>query len=152
MHPLFGSADPNLYPGSSQLYQQQQPNYGGQQFAPMPVEAQQMPPSGLYSPPSGHYSPPSGQYSPPEQHQAATANPTINYQNFQTFTAQQHQQQQQQMSRQTMSPPAPEPPKQKPPLPEEFIYLQTVLEELKTQCINAAGNPVSSNVYFAQFE
>lgn len=37
----------------------------------------------------------------------------------------------------------PEPPKQKAPLPEEFIYLQTVLEELRTQCISAANNPVS---------
>lgn len=33
-------------------------------------------------------------------------------------------------------------PKEKPPLPEEYIYMQTVLEELKTQCINAATDPV----------
>ncbi|XP_037918625.1 protein transport protein Sec31A isoform X1 [Hermetia illucens] len=32
-------------------------------------------------------------------------------------------------------------PKEKPPLPEEYIYMQTVLEELKTQCINAATDP-----------
>lgn len=36
----------------------------------------------------------------------------------------------------------PEPPKEKPPLPEEYIYLQTVLEELKTNCLNAANDPV----------
>ncbi|XP_019891500.2 protein transport protein Sec31A isoform X3 [Musca domestica] len=35
----------------------------------------------------------------------------------------------------------PEPPKQKPPLPEEYIYLQTVLEELKTNCLNATNDP-----------
>ncbi|KNC30942.1 hypothetical protein FF38_04464 [Lucilia cuprina] len=35
----------------------------------------------------------------------------------------------------------PEPPKEKPPLPEEYIYLQTVLEELKTNCLNAANDP-----------
>lgn len=37
----------------------------------------------------------------------------------------------------------PEPPKEKPPLPEEYIYLETVLEELKTNCLNAANDPVS---------
>ncbi|XP_075169398.1 COPII coat complex component secretory 31 isoform X2 [Haematobia irritans] len=45
------------------------------------------------------------------------------------------QQQQQQPQRQS------EPPKQKPPLPEEYIYLQTVLEELKTNCLNATNDP-----------
>ncbi|XP_037949907.1 protein transport protein Sec31A isoform X2 [Teleopsis dalmanni] len=35
----------------------------------------------------------------------------------------------------------PEPPKEKPPLPEEYIYLQTVLEELKNQCLTAASDP-----------
>lgn len=37
----------------------------------------------------------------------------------------------------------PQPPKEKPPLPEEYIYLQTVLDELKTNCLNAANDPVS---------
>lgn len=36
----------------------------------------------------------------------------------------------------------PEPPKEKPPLPEEYIYLQTVLEELKNQCLGATNDPV----------
>ncbi|XP_064536241.1 protein transport protein Sec31A isoform X2 [Drosophila montana] len=35
----------------------------------------------------------------------------------------------------------PEPPKEKPPLPEEYIYLQTVLEELKNQCLSATNDP-----------
>lgn len=42
----------------------------------------------------------------------------------------------------------PEPPKPKAPLPEEFIYLQTVLEELRTQCIQTATNPVRSKFLF----
>lgn len=59
------------------------------------------------------------------------------------------QQQQQQQSGVTSAPPpvqvaAPlEPPKQKAPLPEEFIYLQTVFDELRRLCIDAATNPVS---------
>ncbi|XP_065370219.1 protein transport protein Sec31A [Calliphora vicina] len=40
-----------------------------------------------------------------------------------------------------INPRQPEPPKEKPPLPEEYIYLQTVLEELKTNCLNAANDP-----------
>lgn len=32
--------------------------------------------------------------------------------------------------------------KTKPPLPEEYSYLHTVLEELKTQCLNKATDPV----------
>lgn len=39
--------------------------------------------------------------------------------------------------------PTPEPPKQKQPLPEEYVYLQTVFNELRIQCINHANNPVS---------
>lgn len=34
-------------------------------------------------------------------------------------------------------------PKAKAPIPEEYVYLQTVFNELKTQCINTATNPVS---------
>lgn len=37
----------------------------------------------------------------------------------------------------------PEPVKEKPPLPEEYIYLQTVLEELKNQCLAVSADPVS---------
>lgn len=38
---------------------------------------------------------------------------------------------------------APLPPQPKAPLPEEFVYLQTVFNELRQQCSNAAMNPVS---------
>lgn len=59
--------------------------------------------------------------------------PQINYQNFRTANVPQQQQQQ----------PPPQPiVKEKAPLPEQFIYLQTVFEELKTQCVQTAANPV----------
>lgn len=41
----------------------------------------------------------------------------------------------------------PEPPKEKPPLPEEYIYLQTVLEELKNQCLAATNDPVIRHTF-----
>lgn len=47
--------------------------------------------------------------------------------------------------------PTPEPPKPKAPIPEEHIYLQTVLNELRTQCVNAAANPVSFSFCFSRF-
>lgn len=52
---------------------------------------------------------------------------------------------QQNVPQQQMSPPPPvlEVPKAKAPIPEEYVYMQTVFNELKTQCINAATNPVS---------
>nr|CAD7198534.1 unnamed protein product [Timema douglasi] len=54
-----------------------------------------------------------------------------------------HQQQQQQ---QVAASPAPvarvaEPPKPKAPIPEEFMYLQTVFEELRNRCTCSATNP-----------
>lgn len=127
MHPLFGTAEQQQFsPVEQQSYQQH--NYGGQQFAPVQTQA---PPPMNQSAPTGFYQPQQQQQQVPQQ---------VNYQNFQNFTGQPQQQPQQ-----TLSPPPPvqEPPKQKLPLPEEFIYMQTVLDELKTQCTTAAGNPVS---------
>ena len=43
----------------------------------------------------------------------------------------------------TPEPAAPPTPQPKAPLPEEFVYLQTVFNELRQQCSNAAQNPVS---------
>jgi protein transport protein SEC31 len=127
MHPIFGAAEPQQqhYP-NDQMYQQQQQQFGAQPFSPVQSQA----------PPPMNNAAPTSFYQP--QQQAPMQQPQVNYQNFQTFPVQQQQPQQ------TMSPPPPvqSPPKQKMPLPEEFIYLQTVLEELKTQCIAAAGNPV----------
>lgn len=51
--------------------------------------------------------------------------------------------QQQQQQQQPPKPQTPEPPKPKAPLPEEYVYMQTVFNELKLQCSNAAANPVS---------
>lgn len=34
-------------------------------------------------------------------------------------------------------------PVQKPPIPEEHVHMQTVLDELRNQCSCAANNPVS---------
>lgn len=134
MHPLFGTAEQQQFSAYDQPNFQQ--NYGGQQFAP--VQTQGPPPQsatpGIYQPQQ--------QMHPQQQMQQQQVPQQVNYQNFQqTFPGQQQQPQQ------TFSPPpmpVPEPPKQKLPIPEEFIYMQTVLEELKTQCINSAGNPVSS--------
>lgn len=49
---------------------------------------------------------------------------------------------QQQQQQQPPKPQTPEPPKPKAPLPEEYVYMQTVFNELKLQCSNAAANPV----------
>jgi protein transport protein SEC31 len=129
MHPIFGAAEPQQqqYP-NDQMYQQQQ-QFGAQPFSPL---QNQVPPPMNNAAPTGFYQP--QQQAPMQQQQQQ-----VNYQNFQNFPGQQQQPQQ------TMSPPPPvqSPPKQKMPLPEEFIYMQTVLEELKTQCIAAAGNPVA---------
>lgn len=50
-----------------------------------------------------------------------------------------------------VAPPPAEPPKQKAPLPEEFIYLQTVFEELRRMCINVSNNPVRFFLIFKYF-
>lgn len=121
----------NQYPGNDQGYQEP---YGGQ-FAP--AQQQMMQPQ-MTQPPMN--SPTQGAYYQQQPNQPI-APQTVNYQNFQNYGVQQQQQQ----PNQTISPPPPvhEPPKPKAPLPEEFIYMQTVLDELKVQCISAAGNPVS---------
>lgn len=44
-----------------------------------------------------------------------------------------------------------EPEKPKRPIPEEHVHLQTVLEEVKTQCYNNAKNPVMMNDLFYMY-
>lgn len=46
---------------------------------------------------------------------------------------------------------SPDPPKAKAPIPEEYVYLQTVFNELKTQCFNTATNPVSGDIIVNRF-
>ncbi|XP_063695964.1 protein transport protein Sec31A [Culicoides brevitarsis] len=130
-HPLFGVADTNqgqngymqqdLQPQTYGMQNPMQQNFGMQQ--PMqPV----MQPASVPAPVQQNFN----QGFPPQvQFQ----------QNFQ-----QPQQQQQQQANVAAPPPpqvAPEP--QKAPLPEEYIYLQTVFEELRTMCIKATSNPQS---------
>jgi protein transport protein SEC31 len=134
MHPLFG-ADPNqvsqVPPSNSanpmmMMTPQQNDNYQSQPQQTMPtINNQAM--TGFYQ-------------SPPAQD--VNANNPINYNNFNTFVAPQTQNQQVQREVAPSPPIQQATPIQKPPLPEEFIYLQTVLEELKTQCVNKATNPV----------
>lgn len=37
----------------------------------------------------------------------------------------------------------PEPEAPKPAMPEQYVYMQTVFNELRTQCYNKTSNPVS---------
>uniref|UniRef100_A0A182XC07 Protein transport protein Sec31A n=1 Tax=Anopheles quadriannulatus TaxID=34691 RepID=A0A182XC07_ANOQN len=152
--PLPGGLAPsNGYPDPNSNYMQ---GNTGQQY----MAAPQQPTATMYSPAMGM-----GGQQPP----AAPPQSTINYQNFQPTLApstyQQPtvagtgqtggvyypgaqpmdggamQQQQQQQQQPVAVPAAPEPPKQKPPLPEQYVFLQTVFEELKKQCVASAGNP-----------
>lgn len=128
-HPLFG-VDPN------QNQNQNQNGYGdvsGGQFVTSPnapyqgsYMTPQLPPQQQQQPQPGHQLPPTG--FPPQP---------------QTFQTQFPNVQQPQFSQPAQQPIAnPEPIKQKPPIPEEYIYLQTVFNELRTQCSNATNNPV----------
>lgn len=136
MHPIFGNSDPNAVP--------QVPPATNNILTPgMPLQNQYnqnyMVPQATVSP---YYQ------SSPQQQQGVgnemqdPSNNAINYSNFNNFAGAQPQVQQQQQTPQPSVSVAQEI-VEKPPLPEEYIYLQTVLEELKTQCINRATNPVS---------
>ena len=138
MHPIFGAADPNQVPPSAaaNVMNTGMPvqNQYDQSYGTAPPQSQMEPtaPMSIMNP--------TNFYQPQQQQQQMQDNSNmINYQNFNNFTGAPQQQQQQEMP---MQPPVQEVVKEKPPLPEEFIYLQTVLEELKTQCINRATNPV----------
>lgn len=78
---------------------------------------------------------------------------TVNYQNFNSFVSG-SQQQFVPYAEDAIHPPPveEETQKQKPPLPEEFIYLQTVFDELKTQCSIKATNPVSLSINHTLYE
>lgn len=127
-HPLFG-VDPN----------QNQNGYGdlsGGQYGTSSNAAYQ----GTYMTP---------QLPPQQQQQMAHQLPPTGFPSqTQSFQTQLPTAQPTQFSQQPAQQPIanPEPVKQKPPLPEEFIYLQTVFNELRTQCCNATNNPVSSHI------
>lgn len=139
MHPLFGAADPNQVPPANNMMlnpAMQGQNQYDQSYGSVPPSGN-MPnnaPMNIMNPGAG------GFYQPQQPQQNHDNSNMINYQNFNNFAGAQQTQQQQEMP---VQPPVQEVVKEKPPLPEEFIYLQTVLEELKTQCITRATNPVS---------
>uniref|UniRef100_A0A182SHD3 SRA1/Sec31 domain-containing protein n=1 Tax=Anopheles maculatus TaxID=74869 RepID=A0A182SHD3_9DIPT len=146
-----GLAPSNGYPDPNSNYMQG--NTGQHQHQQQQQQPYMTPQSTMYNPTMGSGGPPSnaGPGLPPQSN-------TINYQNFQpTLPSAGYQQTgqgqvggvyyqgQQPMDggqqQQPMQPPAPEPPKQKPPLPEQYVFMQTVFEELKKQCVASAGNP-----------
>jgi hypothetical protein len=126
-HPLFGQA-PQQPQQPTNGYQDL--GYNGQQYTPQP------PMGGPLD--YGQQQQQMNTQVPPQQQQQYAGQ--INYQNFR-----QHIPTQQQAPQMQQAPPQKvvEPPKPKMPLPEEYVYMQTVFDELKKQCINAAGNPVS---------
>lgn len=133
------------------------------------MPGQYLPPGGMQMPPQQQQQtqPPSifnpAAMGQPQQQQQQIPG-AINYQNFQQTLPQQQQQmsvpqqnnfnatnfrQQPGGGQQNTqaAPPVPEPPKQKAPIPEEYVFLQTVFEELKKHCIAAAANPVWMNLF-----
>lgn len=129
-----GLLDPNAHHHQQPTYQSppsmMTPMQPQQQFnaGPPPPQQQQQPPM-TFQPmvPAAVAAMVPGQYQFQSQ-------PPI--QTFQPAVPVQHQQQ-------PPKPQTPEPPKSKAPLPEEYVYMQTVFNELKLQCSNAASNPVS---------
>ncbi|KAG5677808.1 hypothetical protein PVAND_007535 [Polypedilum vanderplanki] len=136
MHPIFGSADVTPVP--------QVPTANNNVMTPgMPLQNQYnqnyMIPQATVNPMNmntGSFYPSPQQQQPVQEVQ--DPNNLINYSNFNNFASVQTQMQPQQSQSPQPSVPAV---REKPPLPEEYIYLQTVLDELKTQCINRATNP-----------
>ncbi|KAL7047018.1 hypothetical protein ACKWTF_002766 [Chironomus riparius] len=135
MHPIFGASDPNQVPPANNMInplmpaqnQYEQQSYG---TAQPPTQMQPTAPMSVMNP-TNFYQPQQQQ----QQQMPDNSNNMINYQNFNSFVGAPQQQEM------PVQPTVQEVVKEKPPLPEEFIYLQTVLEELKTQCINRATNP-----------
>ncbi|XP_055372912.1 protein transport protein Sec31A isoform X2 [Condylostylus longicornis] len=128
-HPIFGAVDsnqngymdPNIQQNSNTAFSNIQPPplAGSQIYNPNPVQPQQY------------------------LDNQSNFRPNINQMNFKTQAISQgFQQQSQALSQQNLQQmqTKQEPPKQKAPLPEEYIYMQTVLEELKNQCMNVAAD------------
>jgi len=138
MHPIFGASDPNQVPPSNNMMN---PGMPGQNQYDQSYGTAAQSPSQMQSTAPMSIMNPTNFYQPQQQQQQMQDNSNmINYQNFNSFVgAPQQQQQKQEMP---VQPAIQEVVNEKSPLPEEFIYLQTVLEELKTQCINRATNPV----------
>ncbi|XP_052843381.1 protein transport protein Sec31A isoform X2 [Drosophila gunungcola] len=114
-----------------------------------PAQYQNAPPPGGI--PNAYYNPAAFNNNPQQQPQQSYLQPQQQFQQSglpnQGGPQQQNWQGQQQTIGYTEQPAPiqqqrqPEPPKEKPPLPEEYIYLQTVLEELKNRCLSATNDP-----------
>lgn len=105
--------------------------------------------NGYAEPPNQGYQYLTPQIPTMQPHQPIPSATDIYQPQFQTHAVQPSSQQplqtnyQQNVPQQPMSPPpVPEVPKAKAPIPEEYVYMQTVFNELKTQCASAATNPV----------
>lgn len=70
-----------------------------------------------------------------------------NQQQFSQFPQQTYQQQQVQHTPAVQPAKVVEMPKPKGPLPEEYMYLQTVFDELRNRCTMAANNPVRKTIF-----
>lgn len=148
MHPIFGSADVTPVPQvpTANVMNPGMPlqNQYNQNYMSSPPQATVNP---MNMNTGGFYQPQQQQQQQQSSQEVQDPNNLINYSNFNNFAGghAQMQPQQSQSPQPSVQSPVQEI-REKPPLPEEYIYLQTVLEELKTQCINRATNPVSSNI------
>ncbi|XP_059607355.1 protein transport protein Sec31A isoform X2 [Phlebotomus argentipes] len=120
MHPLF-PADQSAAAQPPNGYQQPDGSFLGQSAGMVPQMAQQSFNYGA----GGQFAPPQQQFTGQMGFQQVPA-PTPGLQPAATPP---------------QKAPTPEPPKPKAPIPEEHIYMQTVLNELRNQCVNAAANP-----------
>lgn len=85
-----------------------------------------------------------GTFINPSQQSMGMSVPNASQQPGQSFQSTLPNAQPQQSVPQSRPEPTPELiPQQKSPLPEEYIYLQTVFNELRGQCAQTASNPVS---------
>lgn len=130
-HPLFAT-DPN-----------QSQNQNGYNDAPVPQHGF------AYgnAPPNVPYQ---GTFMNPSQQAMGMSAPNVPQQFGQSFQTSLPNAQPPQSVPQSRPEPTPELIKQKSPLPEEYIYLQTVFNELRSQCAQTASNPVSltvNNIY-----
>lgn len=92
------------------------------------------------APPNGPYQ---GTFMNPNQQSMGMSAPNVSQQLGQPFQTTLPNAQPPQSVPLSRPEPTPELIKQKSPLPEEYIYLQTVFNELRSQCAQAASNPVS---------
>lgn len=130
MHPLFAT-DPNQMQNQNQNQNGFQDMSSGQQNYSYGAQPPNVPYQGTYMNPS-------------QQKPVGIPPPTLPQQsNNQMFSTTLPNAQPQQVPQQIRPEPVPEQVKQKAPLPEEYMYLQTVFNELRNQCLNTASNPVS---------